>query len=263
MKEHVINEAPNYKINELGQIFNIKSNRLIKVNHTHIGLQNNGVQIRVNIKSLLEKYFNIQSHHDLEGEVWRDISGFESLYKVSNYGRIKKLESFHGKRIYIERILKLPKKPNKYHGVILTKNGKHTTKLIHRIVAKEFIQNYKNKPQVNHKNGIKTDNRVENLEWVTSSENNKHAFDIGLRTPNFLGKFGSKHATSIAINRISSEGKIIETYGSLREASRETGICLTAISACCRGLNIRNKDGNTWRYVGDPINIQRVSRFKK
>lgn len=263
MKEAILEEAPCYKINEQGDIFNIKTGRKIKIKKSHIGLQNNGVQIRVGIRRCLEKYFNIKNHSDSDGEIWEDIVGFEDLYKVSNHGRIKKCQTVHGKRIYIERILSTPKKINRYHGVLLTKNGVHTTTLIHRIVAMAFIPNTSNKPQVNHINGIKHDNRVDNLEWATSSENIKHSFDTGLRIGTCTGKFGKNHGASKPVKRITMDGEIIATYENQREASEKTGICLTAITACCLGINIKNKDGNTWRFINDPLNIPRTRKYIK
>lgn len=109
-------------------------------------------------------------------EIWKDIIGFENYYQVSNQGRVKSLKR---KGRLKEKILK-QFDLKKYSAVILSKNSLSKTKTIHRLVASAFIPNPKNKEQVNHINGIKSDNRVENLEWATASENTQHAFDSGL-----------------------------------------------------------------------------------
>ena len=107
-------------------------------------------------------------------EIFLPIKGYPR-YEISNQGNVKSLNYNHTQ---ISKILK--KKTKRYERVQLYGNKYSKFFSIHRLVALHFIQNPKNKEQVNHKNGIKTDNRVENLEWVTASENIKHAFDTGL-----------------------------------------------------------------------------------
>ena len=114
------------------------------------------------------------SLRDFSDEAWLDVVGYEGLYKVSNYGRVK---SFQGRD---ERLLTIDTNNANYAKVLLSKDGRGKTLLVHRLVATAFIPNSNNKPQVNHKNGNKLDNRVENLEWSTCSENTQHAYDTGL-----------------------------------------------------------------------------------
>lgn len=122
-----------------------------------------------------------------ENEIWKNVVGYEGLYHVSDFGNVKRLEQrrsnilTRGISIYKEKTLKPTLYSNGYLFVDLCKNGTKKSTSIHRIVAISFIQNPENKPQVNHKNGIKTDNRLENLEWNTMSENQKHSIDTGLR----------------------------------------------------------------------------------
>jgi hypothetical protein len=118
-------------------------------------------------------------------EVWKDIKGYEGLYQVSSLGKVKSLERLiwngytnHKRK---EIMLSLCKCNKGYIVIRLSKNNVQSTYKVHRLVAKAFIKDIKLKPQINHINGIKDDNRVDNLEWCTNSENQSHAVLTGLK----------------------------------------------------------------------------------
>jgi hypothetical protein len=126
-------------------------------------------------------------------EIWKDIVGYERCYEVSNLGRIKNVErqcktKNNSIRTIRERILKSYIHKNGYSYTRLSKNGKVKGFRTHRLVAQAFIPNPEEKFGTNHKDGDKTNNEVINLEWATNSENQKHAYRIGLKS-----KKGEKH----------------------------------------------------------------------
>ena len=122
-------------------------------------------------------------------EIYKDILGFESYYQVSNLGNVKSVKrtiqiNTNIKRTINESILKPKIDVYGYLSVDLYKNKIAKKIKIHRLVALVFIPNYESKPIINHINGIKSDNRAENLEWCTHSENTIHSYKIGLMKAN-------------------------------------------------------------------------------
>lgn len=119
-------------------------------------------------------------------EIWKDIKGYENKYQISNKGRVRNLTY---KRQKVPKVLKPFSTYRGYYRVSLFRNNRRKDVFIHRLVALTFIPNPNNYPVINHKNGNKSDNRIENLEWCTQSENVKHAYNTGLRKK----YFGANH----------------------------------------------------------------------
>jgi len=124
----------------------------------------------------------------MEKDIWKDIIGYEGIYIINEYGVVKCIKRRHGNTVLFCRVndivsIRRITKKDRYNRVLLRKDKKQKQHALHRLVAKTFIPNPNNYPQVNHKNGNRGDNRVENLEWCTGSYNCIHAFENGLRIP--------------------------------------------------------------------------------
>jgi len=122
------------------------------------------------------------------------------------------------------------------------------TKLLHRLLAQVFIPNPKNLPCINHIDGNKKNNAINNLEWCSYAHNNQHAYDKNLKFGFWKGKKGDKHHSSKSVGKYSLSGEFINKYGSASEAARENDLSQSAISRCARGL--RNKYADyKWKYI--------------
>lgn len=172
-------------------------------------------------------------------EIWKDIIGYYGVYKINNFGEIKSLERMkwnHSKKQLIqERIMKQYMSVG-YYKVDLSLNDKRERYFVHRLLAQAFINNPNNKLQVNHINGIKTDNRLENLEWVSPSENVRHAFNIGLI------KINAKRILQMDFN-----GNIIREWESTKIAG-QNGFRISCINKAITGMHKHHR-GFLWKYL--------------
>lgn len=160
---------------------------------------------------------------------WKDISGYDGYYEVSSTGKVRSKDRIildkNSKSVYIKgRLMKQSKNTQGYLVVNLRKNHTSNVALIHRLVANAFIDNPDSLPTINHKDGDKLNNRIENLEWVTYTDNNIHALKLGLRNPR-----GCK------VVQFDDRGNVVSIFKSVSEASRETGIGRGVISHCING----------------------------
>ena len=194
-------------------------------------------------------------------EIWKGIKNYEGLYEVSNKGRVKRLERVttdkNGKDYHLkEKILK--DHLNSYGYLIVNLYNKDGGKQlrVHRLVAEAFIPNpNNNKPQVNHKDEIKTNNCIENLEWMTCKENNNYGTRNERAIKAMKATYEANHesickaiskAVSKPVAQYTKDGKLIKVWSSVSEAGCQ--LCVSNISAVAKGKR-KTSGGFVWRYV--------------
>lgn len=203
---------------------------------------------------------NISEWRNNLKEVWKPIPDYEGYYEVSNTGKIRSVnherKAYHGSYVMKGRELKPSFGNSGYLQVGLSKLGKTKNFMIHRIVARVFIvnDNPKCKIAVNHIDGNKVNNNADNLEWVSYSDNQKHAYANGLNSWNPRKGRPSKPVVQISIDT----GKARAVYESLGEAKRAVGAkgSHSSIMRCCRGdKRYKTAHGFKWMFKEDYENM--------
>lgn len=179
---------------------------------------------------------------NINNEIWKDIPGYEGFYQASTLGRIKSVTRTVNRRgnttrIVYERILITMSDGKGYQLVNLNKYNVSTTHTVHRLILSTFVENTENKPQVNHINGIKDDNKLINLEWSTVSENGLHAYKNGLQISAKGEKVNGSKLKDEQVLEIRKIGK----SKSLKELSNIYNISISTIS-----MIINNK---IWTHI--------------
>ena len=171
-------------------------------------------------------------------EEWRSVIGYEGLYEVSSCGQIKSLR---------KGALLTPHKINGYYVVRLCKNGKMKNHKVHRLVAIAFILNPENKAFVDHIDTNRSNNRVENLRWVTRQEN----YD------NPISQKRQKESVSRDVLQYDLNGNLLNVFSSITEASKITGCRITAIQQVCCG-HTYTSNGYIWRYKDEADTVVNI-----
>lgn len=180
-------------------------------------------------------------------EIWKKIEHFEN-YEISNKGNVRNKNNYTLKQ----------HKMNNYMTIKLydRNNKKMILKNIHRLVAEAFIPNPNNKRTINHKDGNKLNNNVNNLEWCTHKENTKHAFETGLQKSWCGTKFGKEHPnykfrgkwkTQKNVYQYDKSNNFIKKYNSAEEVYRILNISSSHIGECCKGKR-KTAGGYIWKY---------------
>lgn len=166
----------------------------------------------------------------IDNEIWKNVPGFDGMVQASNLGRIKSFYSYEYGRILKQTY------DNNGRGYCRIRINHHRY-YPYRLVAQTFIPNPENKPEVNHKDGNKSNNRVDNLEWATRSENQKHAYKLGLQKPSekqkqAVSKWNKENRTK-KIYQCDTENNLIKIYNSCKECSQFFNTSEATISRHC------------------------------
>ena len=180
-------------------------------------------------------------------EIWKELVESNGKYLVSNYGNVINAKPKKSKEPYIIKPLI---DRFGYTRVSIYFEGKYRQALVHRLVARMFIPNPNFYLEINHKDGNKQNNHVDNLEWCTRSQNVKHAFDMGLK----VNKKGSEHAHAKKCYEYDMKGNFIKEWGSITEAANYYNDVISNVCAACSG-KYKTFHGHIWSYKREEIDV--------
>lgn len=208
-----------------------------------------------------------QTDMDVLGEIWKPVVGYEGMYEVSNFGRLKGLTYFKDRDIYLRQSV------NRYgYAMVMLTNKRDKSKptrkgfSVHRLVAMAFIPNPENKPQIDHIDGDRRNNRVENLRWCTPKENNNYPIAKERRR---VGQTGIKknykpeylERISTPVVQLSKDGEFIAKYPSASAAARAVNAARASfITSACRGKTKTCK-GYIWKFLKDYEQYEKSSNM--
>lgn len=198
------------------------------------------------------------SLEDFDGEVWRDVPNYDGLYKVSNYGRVRSLEriSINYGQVIHSKILAATDNGHGYKYVCLCKNGEIKKSYIHRLVATTFIPNPLNLPVINHKDELKSNNSIDNLEWCSYEYNNKYG------TARFRSyKTRRDNGNTRGIDMYNKDGVLVKHYECALDLEKD-GISRRAVYGVCSGRS-RSYRGCIFRFSGEPFSYRDIDKYPK
>lgn len=182
-------------------------------------------------------------------EIWKPVVGWEGLYEVSSFGRVRSLDreivnKAGFRQSFTGRILSPARDKDGYDRVVLAREGRRYNRIVHRLMAQSFIPNPENFPEVNHKDEDKTNNLLSNLEWCSDKYNVNYGTGLQRRTASQR----NHPRESKPVQQFSKKGELLNVYPSIKEASRQTGIKTESISLSCRGL-LKYCHRYYWRFI--------------